>query len=345
MQVMWLSAVKPLVLLLAHGTQQLTPEDQTTYRMIESRLVYLVQAGQPSGTGSMIDDDGLVIIHRSAVYGPNLIGRLANGSSVSLRLLSTDEPTQISLLQAADWKRDRVPSSRGSETSKRTAGPVRATVQKPEGFALAVLPNGTPMRAELVSSSRIGIVNPARRVMSLAEFRFEAPPQAVGGSLLFNQEGKLIGILGATLDGPALGLIGQNQNFGAGGGGNFTGLQQKAVGPAQLTVGYSVSVDVLDRVIEGFRSPSHEVEHPAIGIFCRDAGADRGAQVDSVLVGSPASKAGLKGGDIITELDGKPVTNQIDYARAMLKQRVGAVIKVKVLRQGLEQVLTVTVGK
>lgn len=321
---------------LVFSGQQLTGEELAVYRAVESRLVFVTQAGHTNGAGSLIDDAGYFIIHRSAVYAPVVTGRLASGQTITLKLVTTDEPTQLALLEAPGYI---VP---GGNSLKRSGSvPVRASVQKPETFALAVLPSGQPMRAELVSASKIGIVNPARRVMNLAEYRFEAPPQTVGGSLLFNLEGRLVGILGATLDGPPL-TVPQNQAFRGGAG---LAQNQKAVGPAQLTVGYSVSADVLDRVIEGFRSPTRTVEHPALGIFCRDAGGEKGALVDSVLAGSPAEKAGMKAGDVITELDGKPVTNQIDYARSMLKQRVGAVIRVKVARGSTEQTLLVTVGR
>lgn len=345
---MWLSAAKlGLAIAALNGPQQLSADEQSLFRQISSQMIFVVQNGQPNGAGSLIDDRGLFLIHKNFAYSAVLSGRMLDGQTFELRLVSTDEPTQLALVQAPMWATRKQEAARATNSAPGAPSVAKVKAQNPEGPVLAVLPNGTPMRAELKSSNRIGLVNPARRVMTLTEFQFEAPPQTIGGSLVFNMEGKLVGILGAALEAPAQNTQGRgfDQTFGGGGGGTNSFIAQKTVGPGPMTVAYSVGPEILSRVIEGFLSPSHTVDHPALGILCKDAPRDGGALVDTVLQGSPAEKGGLRAGDIIVELDGKPIASQIDYAKFMLKQRVGNTLRAKIKRGPLDLTLSLTVGK
>jgi aminopeptidase YwaD len=66
-----------------------------------------------------------------------------------------------------------------------------------------------------------------------------------------------------------------------------------------------------------------------------------GVRFSDVRPGSPAAKAGLKGGDILVEYDGKPIHNLYDFTDALRRSKVGQVVEVKVLRDG--QPMTVSV--
>ncbi len=59
-----------------------------------------------------------------------------------------------------------------------------------------------------------------------------------------------------------------------------------------------------------------------------------GVRFSDVRPGSPAAKAGLKGGDILIEFDGKPIHNLYDFTDALRRSKVGQVVEVKVLRDG-----------
>jgi S1-C subfamily serine protease len=59
-----------------------------------------------------------------------------------------------------------------------------------------------------------------------------------------------------------------------------------------------------------------------------------GVRFSDVRPGSPAAKAGLKGGDILLEYDGKPIHNLYDFTDALRRSKVGQVVEVKVLRDG-----------
>lgn len=59
-----------------------------------------------------------------------------------------------------------------------------------------------------------------------------------------------------------------------------------------------------------------------------------GVRFSDVRAGSPAEKAGLKGGDILVEWDGRTIGNLYDFTYALRGQKAGDVVKVKVLRGG-----------
>jgi C-terminal processing protease CtpA/Prc len=62
------------------------------------------------------------------------------------------------------------------------------------------------------------------------------------------------------------------------------------------------------------------------------APADRGVLVDAVKSGSPAAKAGLRVGDVVTDVDGDAATSAIDMLSAMADRKQGDAVKLAVLR-------------
>lgn len=59
-----------------------------------------------------------------------------------------------------------------------------------------------------------------------------------------------------------------------------------------------------------------------------------GVRFSDVRPGSPAAKAGFKGGDILVEFDGKPIQNLYDFTYALRAKKPGQEVLVRVLRAG-----------
>ena len=77
-----------------------------------------------------------------------------------------------------------------------------------------------------------------------------------------------------------------------------------------------------------------------LGLMPDVMGASRipGLRADIVVAGKPAHTAGIRSGDIIQEIDGKPVTNMDDYMQRLSELVPDTTIPVKVLRN--EEILT-----
>ncbi len=71
---------------------------------------------------------------------------------------------------------------------------------------------------------------------------------------------------------------------------------------------------------------------------------DRGAEVTSVEDDSPASKAGLKEGDVILEFNGQAVQGQAQLARLVQETPAGRQAKILISRGGATQTLTATIA-
>lgn len=60
----------------------------------------------------------------------------------------------------------------------------------------------------------------------------------------------------------------------------------------------------------------------------------KGVKFADIRDGSPAAKAGFKGGDVLVEFDGKPIQNLYDFTYALQAKKPGDEVMVKVLRDG-----------
>jgi Peptidase family M28/PDZ domain/PA domain len=61
---------------------------------------------------------------------------------------------------------------------------------------------------------------------------------------------------------------------------------------------------------------------------------ETGVKFSDVKPGSPAAKAGLKGGDILVQFGDKPIKNLYDFTDALRRSKVGDVVEVTVIRDG-----------
>jgi serine protease Do len=73
--------------------------------------------------------------------------------------------------------------------------------------------------------------------------------------------------------------------------------------------------------------------------------AERGVVVGRVAEDSPASKAGLKNTDVITEVDGQRVEGAAQFRRMIREIPAGRAVQLTIWRDGHSQPLTATLGK
>jgi serine protease Do len=118
-------------------------------------------------------------------------------------------------------------------------------------------------------------------------------------------------------------------------------------------LGFALPSNTVVEVYNDLISPSHKVTRGSIGIefserlagaVNRVYGFRNGVLVQNVRPGGPADKAGIKVGDIITAIDGRPIKDGDDLVSEIASRRPGSTIRLGYLRDGKQGDTTVTIG-
>lgn len=143
------------------------------------------------------------------------------------------------------------------------------------------------------------------------------------GGPLFNLKGEVVGINTAIIAG------GQGVGFAT---------------PINMAKDILVQLKEKGRITRGWIGVSIQEVTPdlAKSFGLKDK---QGALVSSVNEGEPADKAGIKPGDIIVEFDGKEIKEVSDLPRNVASITPGKTVKVKIIRDGKEKILSVAIGK
>jgi serine protease Do len=116
-------------------------------------------------------------------------------------------------------------------------------------------------------------------------------------------------------------------------------------------IAFALNSDTVQAVLAQLLSAARiaRVQH---GLSCREVLGGEGQPrqwvvVEQVAEKSPAARAGLKKGDVIQKLAGKPVFNRFDVERAFWSYQPGDRVEATVLRDGKETqaALALTRGK
>lgn len=347
--------------ILTSVSGQLSASENATWQKIRTSIGTLTRNGISLGPAVFIGADGSFVANTLVVQKGATDLITDAGLDYKFKVEATDSASQLTLLR----------------TTIRPAGitVVRAADRSDgeKGTILAVLPRQL-VRAEITGTEKIGIDQKSKRTFPIQEIRVEQPALQMGGALLFSQNGRLIGGFFAALpqDGANqqgvgnIGSFAQNvQKLPAGksqgglggqatqGGGGFGGgagrdsgsnsLTTRNYGPQGLLVGYSPTWEVTAKAISGFLSPDKRAHYGLLGVFIID-NKFGGVEIQSITKDSSADLGGLEVGDVIVEISGVPILNQIDFSRASYRLAPGTTIPVKVRRKVEIITLEVTVG-
>src|SRR6195256_2039317 len=121
-----------------------------------------------------------------------------------------------------------------------------------------------------------------------------------------------------------------------------------------MGIGFAIPVSTAKMVLEQIVK-SGSVTRGWIGVEVQEItppvaesfklGGTRGALIAGVLRGGPADKAGVKPGDVLVEVQGKPVADPAGMLNLIAALAPGQSAKVKLKRQGQEVDATVPVGR
>ena len=118
-------------------------------------------------------------------------------------------------------------------------------------------------------------------------------------------------------------------------------------------IGFAMPSNTVINTYNQLIGPEHKVTRGSIGITFqpdlpsavgRVYGFKSGVLVSHVQPGGPGDKAGLKAGDIITTIDGRPIKDGDDLVNDIAVRKPGTTAKLGLLRNGAAQTATVTIG-
>ncbi|MDP9189491.1 MAG: trypsin-like peptidase domain-containing protein [Actinomycetota bacterium] len=296
--------------------------------------VAFIRAGQATGSGFVIDDEGHILTNAHVVEGASeIIVEIGDdGEQREATLVGADPSSDVAVLDV-DEDDDLTALELGDSDGVEVGDPVVA-IGNPFGLDRTVT-------SGIVSAKQRQIQAPnGFSISDVIQTDAAVNPGNSGGPLL-DSAGRVIGI---------------NSQIASSSGTNDG---------VAFAVPIATAQDVVTQLIE-----NGSVERAYLGITggdvnpevaeALDLSADRGAIVEQVFDGGPASESGLKGasgqttvggqafpsgGDVILRLNGETIEGMEDVITAVNAGKPGEELVLTILRGGDEQELTVTLGE
>jgi serine protease Do len=266
------------------------------------------------GSGFFISADGYAVTNNHVVdHAESVQVTMDDGTSYTAKVVGTDPKTDLALIKV-DGKKD-FPFVKFSDQKPRIGDWVVA-VGNPFGL-------GGTVTAGIVSASGRDIGNgPYDDYIQI-----DAPiNKGNSGGPAFDMNGNVIGVNTAIFS-PSGGSVGIGFDIPA--------------STAKLVVAQLKDKGVVTRGWLGVQvQPVTSDIADSLGL--KEA---RGAIVDSPQDGSPAAKAGIEAGDVITAVNGTTIKDSRDLARTIATLAPGASVKIDVFRKGDSKTLTVALGE
>ncbi len=263
------------------------------------------------GSGVIVTKDGYILTNNHVVENADEVKvSLNDGREFTAKVIGKDPKSDIAILRI-DAK--DLPVIQIADSDKSEVGDLVLAVGNPFGV-------GQTVTMGMVSATGRG--NLGLDYEDFIQTDAAINPGNSGGALV-DAEGRLIGINTAILS-----RSGGNQGIGF------------AV-PVNLARMVMESLVKDGRVVRGFLGVSIQDLTPALAQEFNLKEAS-GAIVSDVSPKSPAEKAGLKSGDIITDFNGKPVTDSRHLKLQVAQVAPGKTVPVKILRDGKSKTVEVS---
>ena len=267
------------------------------------------------GSGFIIDQSGYVVTNSHVVAEAAEIGViLHDGTRLEAKLIGVDAPTDLALLKVKSDK--PLPATDWGDSDQVQVGDWVVAIGNPFGLG---------------GSVTAGILSARARDIQQGPYDDYLQTDASinrgnSGGPLFNVNGQVIGINTAIYS-PTGGSVG---------------------------IGFAVPSAIARPVIEQLKEHG-QVRRGWLGVQVQRVTPDiaeslslpepEGALVTSVEPDSPAGKAGLRQGDVITAFDGQVVEKMRSLPRIVAATKIGRTVDVEVMRGGSPQTIPVTIGE
>ena len=267
------------------------------------------------GSGVIFSGNGYILTNNHVVTGAEEIKVvLSDKREFKGKIVGTDPRTDLAVIKIN--ARD-LPAAKLGDSSKLKAGDIVLAVGTPFGLNSTV----TMGIVSAVGRSNVGIADFEDFIQTDAAVN----PGNSGGALV-NTNGEVVGINTAI--------------FSISGG--------------YMGVGFAIPSDMAKTVMDSIIKHG-KVIRGWLGVSIQDLTPDiakslgikqqTGALVADVVKDSPAEKAGLKRGDVIVSLDGKPVEDSTSLRNMVSAAAPGKTVEFKILREGKELSVTATLAE
>jgi len=265
------------------------------------------------GSGFFISPDGYAVTNNHVVdHAKSVQVTTDNDAVYTAKVVGTDPKTDLALIKV-DGKKD-FPYVKFADRSPRVGDWVG--VGNPFGLGGTVT---------------AGIVSARGRDIGAGPYddyiQIDAPiNKGNSGGPAFNEEGEVIGVNTAIYS-PSGGSIG---------------------------IGFDIPADTAKMVVAQLEKSGH-VTRGWLGVQIQPVTAGiadslgmkkaEGALVDEPQAGSPAAKAGIESGDVITAVNSTPVKDARELARTIGMMAPNSTVKLDVVRKGQEKTMSLTLGE
>ncbi|MDA1359273.1 trypsin-like peptidase domain-containing protein [Glycomyces luteolus] len=288
-----------------------------TYTEIVAKVrpsVVTIVTDAAEGSGVVYSKDGYIVTNNHVVDGAQSVEvRFSDGTTADASIVATDSTQDLAVIQVSGV--DDLTPVTFADSSAVQVGDVAVAIGSPLGLEGTVTTGIVSAldRSMTVSGEQDGGMGqqPSSTLSGLIQTDAAINSGNSGGALV-NGDGELIGINTAiaTTDSGSIGL------------------------------GFSIpSTTVKDTVEQLIKNGS--VEQGYLGVSVADTDGN-GAMVLSVEPDSPAAKAGLQEGDVITAIDGNPVASASEVVAAVQGTSAGTEITITYTRDQQEAETTAT---
>jgi serine protease Do len=268
------------------------------------------------GSGVIISPDGYIVTNNHVVAGAiDISVTMSNRDIYPAKLIGADPLTDLAVIKIEGHD---FPSIPWGDSTKLEPGQTVLAFGNPYGFRFSVT------RGIVSALNRSSLDSDRRKPGEFIQTDAAINPGNSGGALV-DARGQLIGI-NTMLYSPT---------------GAFSGM------------GFAIPTQIAQPTVNTLIRDG-KVNHGYIGISIEDVTPQNakffdvkkavGAVVSDVTADSPGGKAGLKTGDVITEFDGKPVSDAGELQMATSQKQPGDTIHLQVMRDGRDVELPVTLG-
>jgi putative serine protease PepD len=264
---------------------------------------------QAQGSGFVYDTSGHVITNAHVVDGATSAKvRFADGKTYDATVVGVDASTDLVVLKV-DAPSSALHPLQLADSSQAAVGDVVVAIGSPFGLENSVT-------AGIVSALGRSMQAPNGYTITGAIQTDAAINHGNSGGPLLDLDGKVVGV---------------NAQIESESGGN------DGVG---FAIPSSTVSSVVGQILDG-----GAVQHAYLGVSVTEAtDGTAGAQLAEVRSGTPAAKAGLQAGDVLTAVDGQQVSSAPALQSAIDAKKPGDSVIVDYVRDGQSRSVTVTLG-